>query len=184
MSFSEDSPVAIRLKHLVDIHKATALMFYHPKASSGKLIHELKYHNKPEIGALLAEYLAPKLRADKPDIIIPIPLHRKKMKIRGYNQLELFGKKLASRLNAHYNDGILLKTTHTETQTTKNPMERWKNVMKTFEIRNPEILKQKHILLIDDVLTTGATLSAAAKLLKESQPEIKLSVAVMAYNRH
>jgi ComF family protein len=183
MPFDNDNPVSRIFKPSFDIYKATALMFYRPEGASGKLIRELKYNNRPEIGKLTATYLAPKLSADAPDIIIPVPLHKKKLKIRGYNQLEYFGKELARKLDAEYRDDILIKTKHTETQTKKSPMERWQNVMKTFHISNTEILKNKHVLLIDDVLTTGATLSAAASVLLQAEPSVKISVAVMAVRR-
>jgi len=159
-------------------------MLYHKEGASGKLIHQLKYENKPYIGAWLAGYLAPKIQSDPPDIIIPIPLHPRKLKQRGYNQLEKFGKKLAEETGASYRDDILIKHLYTPSQTTKNPLERWRNVRKTFSVKCPKDLKGKHILLIDDVLTTGATLSAAGDLLAEKCPDIRISVATMAFNWH
>ncbi len=158
-------------------------MFYHSEGSSGKLIQDLKYHNRPEIGEVLAFYLAPKLATDPPGIIIPIPLHKKKLKIRGYNQLEKFGKKLARSLQATYRDDVLIKTSHTESQTRKSPVDRWKNVKETFRIGNISDLENKHILLVDDVLTTGATLSAAASVIYENLPRARISVAVMAFKK-
>ncbi len=155
-------------------------MFYHKNGSSGKLIHALKYEGKQHAAKMLGRYLAPFLSEDPPEVIIPVPLHKKKLKIRGYNQLEQFGLILANELNAKYRDDILIKTKHTESQTTRSPLERWQNVKATFSVKKQENFKGKHVLLIDDVLTTGSTLSAAAHVILESLPEIRLSVAVMA----
>ena len=182
LDFSENNPVTHILQSKIPVHKATALLIYHKHGSSGKLIHALKYNGKQHIGTFMAYYLSPLLRSDPPEVIIPIPLHKKKLKQRGYNQLALFGKKLSANLNAQYLDNVLLKKNHTDTQTTKSPLERWKNVKKSFEVYCPKNITHKHILLIDDVLTTGATLSAAAEMLLENCPQILLSVAVMAFN--
>jgi len=184
LDFSENNPVTHILQSKFPVYKATALLIYHKHGYSGKLIHALKYEGKQKTGLFMARYLTPVLQSDPPDIIIPIPLHKKKLKRRGYNQLELFGKKLAANLGARYRDDVLFKKIHTESQTTKSPVERWQNVKKSFAVKCRRSMTGKHVLLIDDVLTTGATLSAAAEMLLENCPDIRLSVAVMAFNWH
>jgi ComF family protein len=184
LPFSENNVITRLLQAKTKVYKATALLIYDKHGTSGKLIHRLKYDGKTGIGTLLARYLYPQIASDPPGIIIPIPLHPRKMKIRGYNQLETFGRHLAEKLGATYRDDILIKTVHTESQTSKNPLDRWQNVLKTFQVTRPEELEGEHVLLIDDVLTTGATLSAAAEILRKHTRKMKLSIAVMAFNWH
>lgn len=147
-----------------------------------KLLHKFKYKNSPEIGVKIgklygAEIL--KLGCKIPDIIVPIPLHPKKYAIRGYNQSERFGAGLAEALNIPMDTKNFLRNTFTETQTKKNRFERWNNVKDIFICIDPEVFNNKHILLVDDVITTGSTIeSSAQKLL--SYENIKISIASIA----
>lgn len=168
----------------VVLRHATALFYYPKKGVVRKLIHYLKYKNHPEISDYLGKWLGSELQEATSftgiDVVIPVPLHKKRLQQRGYNQVEGFGKELAISLNARYNDTVLLRNKNTSTQTVKDRLTRWKNVRTIFEVNDINTLSGKHILLVDDVITTGATIKACAKELHKI-PNVKLSLAVMAY---
>lgn len=152
--------------------------------SSGvkRLIHRLKYERCPEIGRALGKYYGRQLSKiahyQSVDCIIPVPLHRRKLRMRGYNQSNEFAKGLAHSLNIPYHSQGLIRRVFTKTQTKKSRFERFDNVAKVFEIGEID-LQNKHILLVDDVLTTGATLEACGLALAEVTG-IKLSMATIA----
>jgi len=171
----------------IPIAFATTLLLYKTKSKSQKLIYQLKYNNHQEIGVFLGKWLGNQLNnskrfnALKPiDYIVPVPLHPKKFKARGYNQLTTFGKSISEIINAAYIDNLLIKKSFSDTQTLKQRFERWKNVREIFYLTNVNFFENKHILLIDDVITTGATLEACALQLLQTK-NIKISIATMAY---
>ena len=163
---------------------ATALLFYRTKGISQKLIYQLKYKGRQDIGNLLGKWLGSELldcnRLKSIDYIVPVPLHPKKFKARGYNQLTTFGTSISEILEVPYIDNVLIKKSVTKTQTLMHRFERWKNVNEIFYLNDRDIFMNKHVLLIDDVITTGATLEACALKLSETK-SIKISIATMAY---
>lgn len=167
----------------VPLCATTALFRFQENGKIQKLIHALKYQNKPLIGIFAANLMGQEIlnsdRFPPIDIIIPVPLHPKKQRKRGYNQNTLFGQKLAEILSAEFCNTILLKKNSNRTQTRQSRRDRWQNVQNSFYLKNPKKLTKKHILLIDDVITTGATLEACYKQLLKA--EIKISIASMAY---
>ncbi|MGB0897099.1 MAG: ComF family protein [Flavobacteriaceae bacterium] len=169
---------------VVNFQHATALFYYPKKGPVRQMIHHLKYKNQKHISAYLGKWLGTELTSNNHyntiDVVIPVPLHRKRMRQRGYNQVEGFAKELAQSLNADYSDNILLRNKNTSTQTLKNRLTRWRNVQTIFEVSDTQSLQDKHILLVDDVITTGATIKACAKELQRIN-NVKLSLAVMAY---
>lgn len=165
------------------IENATSLLYFKKKGMVQNLIHNLKYRGHQEVGVFLGKWLGAELaeveQYHKIEAVVPVPLHPKKLKSRGFNQVEAFARELAESLKAEYVDDVLLKETNTSTQTLKKRLARWGTIDETFVIQNPEKLQNKYILIADDLLTTGATLEACAHRL-EKIPGIRISIATMA----
>ena len=178
-----ENPVKKVFYGRLQVQNATALLHFRKKAGVQQLIHNLKYRGHQEIGEFLGDWLGMELKNsgnyDHIQAVIPVPLHQSKLQQRGYNQVEKFGIKIAAHLNAHYYNDILLKTTAMQTQTLKDRISRWGKIEETLEIQNSEKIKGKHILLIDDLVTTGATLEACGHKLQEIE-DVKISIATMA----
>jgi len=178
-----NNPLAQSFYGRVRFHAVTACFFF---AKSGKvqhLIHELKYKGNKEAGVFLGQQLGESIK-EAPlfqgiDYLIPVPLHPKREKQRGYNQSLMIAKGIHEVTGIPIGDKYLVRAVHTATQTKKSADERFKNVKDIFEVRFAKELENKHILLIDDVLTTGATLEACAHQL-EDIPGIVMSAATAA----
>jgi ComF family protein len=168
----------------VVIEKANSLLFYRKVGITKKLIHELKYKGNEEIGHFFGNWLGEILKQNNQfsdiNLIIPVPLHPKKLKQRGYNQVSKFGEKLSDYLEKPFLENVLLRTSTSKTQTFKARFERFNNNDTKFQLNNTSSFKNKHILLIDDVITTGATLEACAKELQKMEG-VKISILTMAY---
>jgi ComF family protein len=166
------------------VEKATALLSYRKEGITKKIIHALKYKANEEIGVFLGNWLGEILKKNNEfvdiDLIIPIPLHPKKQKKRGYNQVSKFGKTIGYHLKKPFLENILLKTSISKTQTFKARFERFNTIDTKFGVAHTSLLKNKHILLIDDVITTGATIEACAKELQKIE-NVKISIVTMAY---
>jgi ComF family protein len=163
-----------------------ALSFY-VFEKSGKiqrLLHAIKYQNQKTLAEFLGKQYAKDLISDNVfadvDVIIPIPLHKNKLKTRGFNQSEYFAKGISEKMNIAIDTTTLIRKTETSTQTKKRKYQRWENVEGIFELTNANALKNKHVLIIDDVITTGATIEAAWQCVKEVEG-IKISVAAIAF---
>jgi len=166
----------------VPVERAASLLFYHEKGKTKQLISALKYKADQKIGTFLGAWLGKEMLRSMEfrdiDMIIPVPLHKKKLKKRGYNQLTTFGKQLSKLLNTKYEAGLLLRKSFTTTQTRKKRLDRFQNTESRFVVEHPDQLENKHILLIDDVVTTGATLEACChELLKSGN--VKISIATL-----
>lgn len=168
----------------IPIQAATALLYFSKGGKVQQLIHHLKYKNRQEIGIFTGEWLSKKMIESKRfstiDMVIPVPLHAKKLKKRGYNQVTTFGKAIASRLHCDYNDTILIRVLEGNSQTKKNRIKRWEGVKNAFAVTIPEKIKGKHILLVDDVITTGATLESCYIALQKAEIAT-ISVATIAF---
>lgn len=166
----------------VPVEKAASFLYFSKQGIVKNLLHYLKYKNQQDLGDFIGNWFGMKIaNKDAPniDIVIPVPLHPKKLKKRGYNQVELFGKQLSSHFDAEYRNDILVKTQNTKTQTKKNRLARWKNSQDLFIIKQSKGLGNKNFLLVDDVITTGATIEACASALLQI-PKAKIYVATMA----
>ena len=165
------------------LEQATALFYFEKKGPIQKMLHRLKYKGVEHLSGFMGNWLGNELAAitayQQIDVVIPVPIHRKKLRERGYNQVTGFGIALAQHLDARYDEDTLIKSKHTKTQVFKNRFSRGDAILTAFDIQNTTDLENKHILLVDDIITTGATIEACAlELLKI--PKVKLSVATMA----
>ncbi|MBS1682309.1 MAG: ComF family protein [Bacteroidetes bacterium] len=179
----EENPVKERFIGRLPIKQAWALLRYRKSGVVQQLLHQLKYKNYPEIGLRLGklageDYLNNNGHAAF-DFIVPVPLHAARLRNRGYNQSTKFAKGIASALKIPVDEKLLFRRSNTNTQTTKTREERWENVQHAFEVTGQNKVEGKRILLVDDVVTTGATLEACGeKLIKAGCKE--LSIACIA----
>jgi ComF family protein len=165
------------------IENGTALFRFEKKGIVQQLIHGLKYKGYENIGFVLGNWLGAELQELENykdiDIVIPVPLHKKKLLSRGFNQVEKFGQQIAEALEADYIDNVLVKISNTKSQTKKGRIARWINSEELFSLNNKESIENKHILIVDDLITTGATLEACILILNQAK-NIKISIATMA----
>ena len=163
-----DNELTSKVRGLMRVNRAMAFLRFSKKGNSQKLLHQLKYRNKPEIGEEMGRLyglsLALQGYQDEWDVIVPVPLHPMKQKRRGYNQSEAFGKGLSKALSIKL-ENLLERKKFTETQTKKSRIQRLDNVDEVFDLRAGENIEGLRILLVDDVITTGATLCACANVL-------------------
>lgn len=172
----------------INFERATSFLFFHKFGVTQQLIHLLKYKNRTDIGTWLGREMGNELKHtypfNKADLIIPVPLHHAKQRKRGYNQSDFIAEGLSEVLKIEVDKLSLLRLRMNESQTRKSRMERWKNVDELFDCTRPEYIKGKRILLVDDVLTTGATLEACALALYEACPDIKINFITAALAHH
>jgi competence protein ComFC len=167
----------------IDLVSTYALLFFQKESTTQTLMHHLKYKNKANLGNYLGDMLARRICRESIldiDFLVPIPLHPKKKYIRGYNQSECLAIGMAENLKIEINTTTLLRGVNAESQTKKGRYGRWDNVSDVFLIKNKETLEHKHIALIDDVITTGATIESCVKLLQSEIIGIRISVICLA----
>lgn len=175
----DDNPVAQKFWGQVDITAACSLVFFRKGTKVRKLIHKLKYKGKKDIGYKLGYLLGCYLKDRNPytsiDYVVPIPLHPKRQRQRGYNQSELIANGIADALNVKTAPDLVRRRSYTSTQTRKSRLERFQNVRSIFEIAHPEAIEGHHLLVVDDVITTGATTLSCVAELQNAAP-CKVSV--------
>ena len=166
-----------KAQFLFPVENAFSLMFFDKKGLSREILHQLKYRNQERVGGILADWVIERMEiTEKPDLLINIPLHPKKLKERGYNQLHLFTEKLAEYYEIPFRHDLLQRESYHKAQAQKNKADRGET---KYHFSLSEIVENKHVLLIDDIYTTGNTMSAAAwEILKHKGN--KLSILVMA----
>lgn len=179
-----DNIVAKQFWGKIRLEGAYALYYFTKGGNIQNLMHQFKYNGMQQIGnlvgAIAGEQLIQNDAFNKIDYIIPVPLHKKRLQQRGYNQSTCFAEGLAQKLNAAVEENNLIRETATETQTHKSRFARFENMQEVFTVKNPERLVNKHVLLVDDVITTGSTLEACGEQLLKIEG-LKLSIATIAY---
>jgi len=167
----------------VRIESGVAYLYFNKGNRVQKLIHHLKYKGRRDVGVFLGKRYGDCLKKNPVfqtiDFIIPVPLHEKKLKLRGYNQSEAFADGLSQTIGVPVDIKSLVRIISTETQTRKSRFRRWENVAEIFSVQHPESLINKHILLVDDVITTGATMESCINALAFVSG-IRISVAAIA----
>ena len=166
------------------IDKASAYLHFEKGGMVQNMLHQLKYNNQPEVGVFLGRMAGYELAPffEDIDLLIPVPLHPKKLKKRGYNQAEQVARGISEATNISYDGENLMRTEFTETQTLKGRFDRWLNVKTVFQLQNPSALSEKKLLLVDDVLTTGSTMEGCLSVL-EGISGAKLSAFALAFAR-
>lgn len=182
---SEDNFVEQHLYGRPYIESATTLMVYGKETVPQKIIHEIKYHGAKELAQSMGGMLGRQMKGGRfssVDMIVPVPLHPKRLKWRGYNQSEWIAKGLSEELGVPVRTDLVERVVETSTQTNKNAEERWSNVKGIFALRqevSTEGLKDHHLLIVDDVITTGSTLMACAAAFSHVD-NVKISAASLA----
>lgn len=178
-----DNPVARQFWGRVNVENATSYYFFYKGSKFQVLIHNMKYRGQKEIGYELGKIFGSELMSSSAyreiDLVVPVPLHVRKQRKRGYNQSEWIARGIAERMEKPIDTRALYRAIESETQTRKTRYERWKNVENIFKLKTADALKDKHILLVDDVVTTGSTLEACARVLLTIE-NTKVSIATLA----
>jgi ComF family protein len=179
----QENPVSRVFYGRVRVESAAAYLLFNKGNKVQRIIHQLKYKGRKDVGIWLGEEYGRILKASPffsgVDLIIPVPLHKKKLMQRGYNQSDQFAIGLSKALKVPVENKLLVRTRATATQTRKGRYERWKNVEDLFSLVRPERISGAHILLVDDVITTGATLESCIMALCSSSG-VRISVAAIA----
>ena len=179
----KDNPVEKMFWGKIPLERATSFFFYRKGSDFRQILHQLKYGGQKGIGAIMGRYMAAELLEsgffEGVDVILPVPLHKKKQQIRGYNQSEWIARGIATVTGISIDTESVVRRKNTETQTRKSFLERWENVEGIFELNHAESLIGKHILIVDDVLTTGATTVECASCLTDIEG-IRISILTLA----
>ena len=180
----KENPLVKHFWGKVNVEAAAAYYYFSKGEKVQHLIHRLKYDGHKEVGYFVGEVYGMELKyADffsASEIVVPVPLHADKLRKRGFNQSDFFGQGLSKALDIPFAGDALKRNLATETQTRKHRYERFENVDKVFEINKPHLLEGRNVLLVDDVITTGSTLTACAEAIL-ALPETTVNIAAMAY---
>jgi ComF family protein len=176
-----NNPVEKLFAGRVNLVAASAQFYFTKESLMQRLIHQFKYKNNKELGWQLGKIMGHQLKRSNrfyADALIPLPLFPAKERKRGYNQAKLLCQGIAESLSVPILDNVVIRPHHTETQTRKGRIERWINMEGKFIVQRPELIQDKHILLIDDVVTTGATLESCGNELLAAE-NVRLSIATL-----
>lgn len=180
----EENKVTKQLFGRFPFESAAAFLYFKKGSRVQNLMHQLKYNHKPEVGLRIGEMYGYQLKKlekyQRADLIIPVPLHASRMRKRGYNQSEHFGRGLSLQLGIECRSDILYRLVATSTQTRRSRFARYENMQEVFGVKHPELLTGKRVILVDDVITTGATIEACALTL-QSMANVKISVLSIAF---
>jgi ComF family protein len=165
-----------------EIQYASTFLYFEKEIITQKLLHGIKYRGRKELGEQMGALFGSQLvnsHFNEADMIIPVPLHPNKLRVRGYNQSEWIAKGIAKTMRKPLVNNVLKRIIENPTQTSKGVYERWENTTGIFESENTDLIENKHLLLVDDVLTTGSTLEACIIPLKKIQG-VKISIVALA----
>lgn len=183
----EENDIARIFWGLVPIEKGISFFHYTPHSPYSRILFELKYHNNPEVGKTMGRMMAEELKAtsffDGIDLIVPIPLSRKKERQRGYNQSDWIAWGISEATGIPTDTTSVVRTKSNPSQTTLDHRQRRENVRDIFAVRHPESLEGRHILLVDDVITTGATMLSCAETIARAC-RVRFSVLSLAWAGH
>jgi len=180
-----DNPVAVIFWGRVRIENATAFYYFNKASRYRHLIHELKYRGRKDIGLELGRIFGYEMMVSPGfrliDLVLPVPLHKKKLIKRGFNQSECIARGISEAMNKPLDTLSVIRAVYSDTQTRKTRYDRWLNVEGIFKVTDRSSLFGKHILLVDDVVTTGATIEAcASEILKVEGTKVSVAVLAMA----
>ncbi|MEO5946468.1 MAG: ComF family protein [Chitinophagaceae bacterium] len=176
-----DNPVEKMYWGRLALTSGTAQFYFTKESLMQHLMHQFKYKSNRELGLQLGRIMGEQIKKSdriNADALIPLPLFPAKEKRRGYNQATLLCRGMAEAMNIPVIDNAIIRPQQTETQTSKGRVERWKNMEGKFVLDNPEVIKNKHLLLVDDIVTTGATLEACGNELLKGE-NVKISIATL-----
>lgn len=183
-----DNPMTRRLWGLVPVVHASALFFFVEGGGWRKSIHAFKYHGAwrlaRDMGRWYGSYLAESGWYDTVDAVVPVPLHICKRLKRGYNQSEYLAEGIAAELGVAVDRASVIRRRNNPSQALSRKSDRWNNVEGIFAVRRPERLAGRHLLLVDDVFTTGATVASCADAILRSVPDCRISIATLAVSKH
>ncbi|WP_338732562.1 ComF family protein [Mangrovimonas cancribranchiae] len=167
----------------VKIESAISLLLFEKKGITQKLLHNLKYRGYEQVGEFLGKWLGETIKETSlkkdVDIVIPVPIHKKKLRKRKYNQVDKCSQEIACALEAEYYKDVLIKARNITSQVDKSRFKRWFSNQEVFQLKNASKIENKHILLVDDIITTGATMEACISVLHQAK-NVKISIATMA----
>lgn len=180
-----DNPVEKNLRGRAEIQAGSALLYFTKNSAVQQSLHRFKYKGRKEIGHYFGQCIGYALKNSGRfrgcQVILPLPLFIPREKARGYNQAAVLSAGISEIMQIPVIGNALIRVAGTATQTHKNRIQRWQNMVNKFRVVHPELISNKHILLVDDVMTTGATLEACAQILLQLE-RVSLSIATLAYS--
>jgi ComF family protein len=184
----KDNPIKLLFENVLDVESAAAMFWFVGGTEWQRIVHNFKYYGRwffaQKMGEWLGEELLESGNFSDIDLIIPIPLHYRRRLHRGYNQSEQLALGVVRKMGVKCDFRSVCRRQYNDSQTSKSRSERWDNVESIFEVRRAEKLRGKHILLIDDVLTTGATMaSCALAIVKACEGDVRISIATLTVSR-
>lgn len=168
----------------VEVERATAWFFYTKGSPYNSLIHQLKYKGQKEIGCMAGRYLASEIKCstffNDIDFIVPVPLHPKRLRTRGYNQSEQIARGISDITGIPVRTSLIVRKKNTQTQTRRSRYTRIENMEEVFQLTSSDENEGKHILLVDDIVTTGATIVSCANALQQ-EGNIRISIISLGF---
>lgn len=176
----EENPVFQKLAFEPKIQRAMAFLHFSKGGLAQSIIHEVKYRGNVDLAERAGEWMGESMRIAgwSADLIVPVPIHASRRKVRGFNQSDHYALGISRVLNIPVCTDAVIRSRKTATQTRKNKTQRWENIDQVYAVIKEDLLREKHVLLVDDVLTTGATIGMLADVLSPTVSAI--SIAALA----